>query len=446
MRRKAALRGNLSLRQAMDAAKERHRIQYDDCMALLRANRRRVQSLETCTADVQKRLQNVEKSLLSQREEGVGVHELMIKNNICALHEQFKSQVTDDLDIFQSDIAYLAEKIDHLQSAGGFPMAHQPCISAPNVCPIMNSEVDVQQQRNHTQFTSTAASILKEKGDINHPIANMTSQVGSNVFMAPGEGEQKEFQQIHMESCQQKEIPQRLCNSESDGSESHEEAKSYISEFMPSPKRYDGTTNIDSYEMQFIFFANNARWTPTERLHMFAILLDGKALDYYVSNKPGHGDYNSIEEVFSKFRARFGRAELPQSLRSEFQTLCQRSEETINDWADRVHSMASDAFDGMADNYVSEETVRCFCQGLFDKETAAFVGSKLPTDLSTAVQAVKEYICNKQAVYKASRKVHENRETRTRSVSSEDLQITSSSKFTTSVEQSSDDEWSPLNS
>ena len=106
----------------------------------------------------------------------------------------------------------------------------------------------------------------------------MTTQMGSNVVMAPGVREQKER-------------PQRLCNSESDGSESPEEAKPYINELMPSPKRYDGTTNFASYVVQFIIFANNARWTPTERLHMFAILLDGKALDYYVSIKPGSGNY-----------------------------------------------------------------------------------------------------------------------------------------------------------
>ena len=182
-----------SLRQAMDAAKEQHHIQYDDCMLLMNAHQRRVAALETCTADVQKRLQDVEQSFLSQREDGVGVHDAIVENKIFELHEQLKSQITDDLDIFQSDIAYLAEKIDNLQSSGGFRIAHQPCISTPNVCLMMNTEVDIHQQRNHKHFTSTAASILKKEGDIHHPIAHMTSQVGLNVVMAPGEGCRKKL-------------------------------------------------------------------------------------------------------------------------------------------------------------------------------------------------------------------------------------------------------------
>ena len=199
-----------------------------------------------------------------------------------------------------------------------------------------------------------------------------------------------------------------------------------INKLMPRPKSYNGTTNFASYEVQFTIYANNARWTPAERLQMFAILVEGKALDYFVSNKPKNGDYRDIEEVFRKFRARFGRTELPQSLRNEFQQLRQRSEETIDDWADRVQSMASDAFSGMADDYVTEETVRRFCQGLHDKDAATFVGSRLPRDLATAIQAVKEYSCNQKAIYGTSRKLRSvsfgDQDPRVRSVSKDEVQ------------------------
>jgi hypothetical protein len=42
---------------------------------------------------------------------------------------------------------------------------------------------------------------------------------------------------------------------------------------FPRPKRYDGTTNFTSYEVQFTIYANNTSWTPEERLQMFAILV-----------------------------------------------------------------------------------------------------------------------------------------------------------------------------
>ena len=81
-----------------------------------------------------------------------------------------------------------------------------------------------------------------------------------------------------------------------------------INKLMPRP------TNFAPYKVQFTIYANKARWKPAERLQMFAILVEGKALDYFVSNKPKNDDYRDIEEVFRNFRARFGRTELPQSL------------------------------------------------------------------------------------------------------------------------------------
>ena len=158
---------------------------------------------------------------------------------------------------------------------------------------------------------------------------------------------------------------------------------------------------------------------------MFAILVDGKALDYFVTNKPKDGNYSNIE-VFKKFRARFGLTELPQSLRNEFQQLRQKSDESIDDWADRVQAMGADAFVGMAETFINEETVRRFCQGLHDKEAATLVGSRLPRTLSDAIQAVKEYACNLKAVYGAAKKVRtvsfENTEPVIRKVEREEVQ------------------------
>ena len=199
-----------------------------------------------------------------------------------------------------------------------------------------------------------------------------------------------------------------------------------FNKLIPRPKRYDGTTNFGSYEVQFKIYAERASWTSEAQLNMFAILVDGKALDYFVTNKPKDGNYSNIEEVFKKFRARFGRTELPQSLRNEFQQLRQKSDESIDDWADRVQAMGADAFVGMAETFINEETVRRFCQGLHDKEAATLVGSRLPRTLSDAIQAVKEYACNQKAVYGATKKVRtvsfENSEPVIRKVEREEVQ------------------------
>ena len=416
-----------SLRQVMDAAKEQHRIQYDDCMAFLRANKRRVQILETCTAEIQTRLHDVEQSLIKQRENGIGVQDSMVENKICELHEQLKSQVTDDLDQFQSDIAYLAEKIDHLQSARGVAVEPQPCISTPNLCSIVNTEVDGQHQHSSNRLASanTVATSLEKAGPMQHSVNNMREHEYSHVLMAPGNGELQQVQHAYTESCQQQVGHQRFCDRDGEESPDEDDEQS-ISELMPSPKRYDGTTDFASYEVQFTIYANRVGWTPAERLQMFAMLVEDKALDYYVSNEPRHRGYGNIEEAFNKFRARFSRTELPQSLRGEFHQLRQKPEESIDDWADRVQSVASNAFVGMADDFLTEETVRRFSQGLYNTDAAMFVGSKLPASLPKAIQAAKEYTCNQTAIYGASRKCKavsfESPEPRVRTVNSDDIQ------------------------
>ena len=88
--------------------------------------------------------------------------------------------------------------------------------------------------------------------------------------------------------------------------------------------------------------------------------------------------------------------------------------------------MGADAFVGMAETFINEETVRRFCQGLHDKEAATLVGSRLPRTLSDAIQAVKEYACNQKAVYGATKKVRtvsfENSEQAIRKVEREEVQ------------------------
>ena len=80
----------------------------------------------------------------------------------------------------------------------------------------------------------------------------------------------------------------------------------------------------------------------------------------------------------------------------------------------------------MAEDFLTEETVRRFCQGLYNKDAAMFVGSKLPASLPKAIQAAKEYTCNQTAIYGASRKCKavsfESPEPRVRTVNSDDIQ------------------------
>ena len=128
------------------------------------------------------------------------------------------------------------------------------------------------------------------------------------------------------------------------------------------------------------------------------------SLTYYTKQMAQRG-YQGFESLIQKLKKRFGKKDLPQTLRAEFSQLRQSTEENLDDWADRVYDHAMDAYAGMADTFIQEEATRRFCQRLLDKECASFVGGRLPTNLDEAVRSVREFTQNCKAVYGNSRKV-----------------------------------------
>ena len=80
-------------------------------------------------------------------------------------------------------------------------------------------------------------------------------------------------------------------------------------------------------------------------------------------------------------------------------------DECLEDWADRVQSLGNDAFITVGADYMNEEIVRKFCQGLADKEAATLISSKRLATLAEARQEAKLFRCTQKAVYGSSRKV-----------------------------------------
>ena len=71
----------------------------------------------------------------------------------------------------------------------------------------------------------------------------------------------------------------------SDKDEKRMEEDSNLQKPLVIPKHYTKTSNFGSYEVQYNIYADQARWTPEERLQMLIMLVEGKALDYFVAQK-----------------------------------------------------------------------------------------------------------------------------------------------------------------
>ena len=79
-----------------------------------------------------------------------------------------------------------------------------------------------------------------------------------------------------------------------------------------------------------------------------------------------HADENmamTFEQLGIKLAKRFGFRELPETALVIFNNAMQMSGESLDNWADRVLTLASKAFRLLPEEYLSQQAILKFCQG-----------------------------------------------------------------------------------
>ncbi|KAJ8315881.1 hypothetical protein KUTeg_006557 [Tegillarca granosa] len=99
-----------------------------------------------------------------------------------------------------------------------------------------------------------------------------------------------------------------------------------------------------------------------------------------------------------KLEARFGTKELTETAKVEFQQASQNADESLEDWSDRVMSLALTAFRELPDSYRKQEAISKFCQGCFDKEAGKHACFERPKNIQAALNAIKHFQYISQAV------------------------------------------------
>ena len=89
-----------------------------------------------------------------------------------------------------------------------------------------------------------------------------------------------------------------------------------------------------------------------------------------------------------------------------FQQATQGLRETLEDWADRVVSLATRAFRDLPEHYANRQAVVRFCQGLADNDAGHHVCMKEPRTIEDALNGVKWYQYVHQSMFGDSR--HDN--------------------------------------
>ncbi|KAH3885760.1 hypothetical protein DPMN_009758 [Dreissena polymorpha] len=90
-----------------------------------------------------------------------------------------------------------------------------------------------------------------------------------------------------------------------------------------------------------------------------------------------------------RLEERFGAKELLATAQGRLQVAHQAPGKSLEDWSDRVLTLATKAFRDLPSKYATEQAVAKFCQGLSDKETGKHVSLQVPTSMGDAMNKIK---------------------------------------------------------
>ena len=183
----------------------------------------------------------------------------------------------------------------------------------------------------------------------------------------------------------------------------------------PAPKlpTFTGATGTwQSFSFQFKEIASMHQWSKRTRLERLMSCLSDKAVKFVERlKKDERREYGPLFKALSK---RFGKCDPPSTLRKQITTAVQGSDESLEEWADRIWALTLDGFPEATDTLVEKLSVEHFFKGCHDNQAALAVSGgrhKIRT-VQKAVKAMKKYVCTSQQLLgsKASTYSHRQRQ------------------------------------
>ena len=167
---------------------------------------------------------------------------------------------------------------------------------------------------------------------------------------------------------------------------------------LPKGLIFDGKSNWFAFKHKFSLYASQLGWTPEDCFNCLCWSLTGKAADFYAILLEQKYTLN-YRQLLNKLESRFGAKELPATAQGLFQQATQAPRETLEDWADRIMTLATRAFKDLPEHYSNSQAVVRFCQGLTDKEAGHHVCIQEPKSMEQALNGIKWYQYVHQSMY-----------------------------------------------
>ena len=159
------------------------------------------------------------------------------------------------------------------------------------------------------------------------------------------------------------------------------------SEPKPRLPTFDGKGDWKAFWVKFQFLADRYDWTERKRLgHLVSCLYD-EAMTY-VSRLPIHIRTN-LDSLVQSLDSRFGDHVLPETHRASLSTLRKKSEETMQEYAARIHLVMGKAYPGLegTDLFI-RMTIEHLLGGLPDGNLAYDVLTKRPQTVQQALDMI----------------------------------------------------------
>lgn len=171
---------------------------------------------------------------------------------------------------------------------------------------------------------------------------------------------------------------------------------------LPKSLSYDGKSNWLAFYRKFDRYAEASGWSKDECLDALCWCLTGKAADFYALLTESE-ERLTYSRVIHRLEKRFGSKELPETSYARFQQALQGSEEDLEDWADRVLTLAHRAFKGLPEDHMTSQAIVKFCQGCHDKEAGQSACNFRPKTMDQAMDRIRWFQYTHQAMCRAGR-------------------------------------------
>ncbi|CAG2188305.1 unnamed protein product [Mytilus edulis] len=166
---------------------------------------------------------------------------------------------------------------------------------------------------------------------------------------------------------------------------------------VPKNLKYTGKGNWKAFYTKFTGYAEAAGWTDKQKREQLCWCLEDKASDFYTVLLESNKDI-AFSAVVTKMVKRFGFQEPQETSQIQFQTITQKKEESLEDWADRVLSLATQSFKDLSEEYMTKQAVMKFCQGCNDPEAGQHACGFKPVSVENAIDIIKWFQHSRKAV------------------------------------------------